>query len=161
VSHPYPAPSDRIAHPPVWTDRRRPRRRRPPLALWIIAPVIATMIVIAMAALKHGDELQATPLPTPSILSPSTSPLPADADGWQACTELRQLGPADLNHDVNRQIGRLGQRSTNQDIAARSRDLDTSTRMAAIQDPIEGNIAISEAQIAMSDACDRAFGPTG
>ncbi|WP_326553810.1 hypothetical protein [Micromonospora sp. NBC_01813] len=115
------------------------------------------VLVLAIGALTRGGELQATSVPTPSE-SASPTP-PADAEGWQACQDLRELGAADLDHDVNRAIGRQAQSSVDPTVIARGKDLEDISRRAGDQDPIEGNLAISAAQVALRQACDQAFGP--
>lgn len=151
MSHPYSAPAGHSG----FTPPRRSRRRA--IWLWILAPIVLAVLVLAIGALTRGGELQATSVPTPSE-SASPTP-PADAEGWQACQDLRELGAADLDHDVNRAIGRQAQSSVDPTVIARGKDLEDISRRAGDQDPIEGNLAISAAQVALRQACDQAFGP--
>jgi hypothetical protein len=151
VSHPYRAPTDH----PGSVNSRRSRGRL--VWLWILAPVVLAVLVLAIGALTRGEHLEATPVPTPS--EPAAPNPPADAEGWQACQDLRELGAADLNHEVNRAIGAQARTSTDATLAARGEDLEDATRRAGDQDPIQGNLAISAAQVALRQACDQAFGP--
>ena len=151
MSHPYSAPAGHTG----FTPPRRSRRRA--IWLWILAPVVLAVLVLAIGALARGEELQATSVPTPGE---STSPTPpTDPEGWQACQDLRELGAAELNHDINRKIGRQAQSSADITVAARGKNLEDTSRRAGDQDPIEGNLAISAAQMALRQACDQAFGP--
>lgn len=151
MSHPYPAPTGHTG----FADSRRTRRRL--IWLWILAPVVLAAGVLTIGALTRGEHLEATPVPTPTqTVAPDP---PADAEGWQACQDLRQLGAAELNHDINRAIGARARSSTDATLAARGKDLEDASRRAGEQEPIQGNMAISAAQVALRQACDQVFGP--
>ncbi|WFE28678.1 hypothetical protein O7623_05615 [Solwaraspora sp. WMMD791] len=150
VSQPRPAPTGHSGY----KSPRRSRRRS--VWLWLLAPVVLAVGVIAVGALTREEQLQATPQPLTSGTTAQTPP--ADADGWQACQDLHELSAAELGHDINRAIARQAQASTDDTIATLGKELEQATTQAASQDPIEGNLAISAAQVSLRQACERVFG---
>ncbi|MDG4770757.1 hypothetical protein [Solwaraspora sp. WMMD792] len=151
MSHPYRTAADHSGFSPSRRSRRRP------VWLWVTAPVVLAVLVIGIGALTRGEQSQATP--TPTVDESTSQTPPADTEGWQACQDLREISAAELDHDVNREIGRQAQASTDATLAARGKDLVDAARAAADQEPIEGNLTISAAQVDLREACDRAFGP--
>ncbi|MFY1632097.1 hypothetical protein ACN27F_02235 [Solwaraspora sp. WMMB335] len=155
MSYQHADPYDHSGFPPSRPPRNRARRR--PIWPWVLVPIVVIALVVAVGALTRDEQSQATPVTTPTS-HPTPTP-PADTAGWQACQDLRELGAADLDDQINRDIGRQAQQSTEAEIAARGKELEDAVRRAADQNPIDGNLAISAAQVALRDACDQAFGP--
>ncbi|SDY90460.1 hypothetical protein SAMN05444365_10480 [Micromonospora pattaloongensis] len=151
MTHPYPPPH----HAPA-----QPRRSR--AWLWTVIAVGAVTVAGAGVLLASGTD--STPPdaadgePRATVGAPTPPADVNDAAGLDACERLRGFGATTFDPGANRELGELAGRSVHSEIVTAGRNLIAAVEKAAGQDPIDANLALSRAQLALGDACTRTFG---
>jgi hypothetical protein len=119
----------------------------------------AVLVLPLLAACGSDDDQPAKPaaLATPAVTAVATTP--AGDDGRAACHRLSEIGSNESSPDLNREVARLGQLSSNPRISAAGRTFEGSIDEAtSMTDPIDSMLTIDKAHLNFADVCGDVFG---
>ncbi|MEO3930928.1 hypothetical protein ABGB07_44865 [Micromonosporaceae bacterium B7E4] len=118
---------------------------------------IAAGLALAFALAGCGSDAEPTAA-APAVATPAATT--ASATDWSrmSCTMLSALDTVDFNPASNRAIGDAATKSSNPGIATAGAELEAAANRPDADEPGEGPIAISEAQIELAEACSSLYG---